>query len=382
MKNILFIHQSAELYGSDKTLLLLLKGMNRSKFNPVVIVPFDGPLKAELERIEVEVVIAPVLKLYRDMFAPKNFLRFFKDVRKAMSAVNKLDQKYRFDIVYSNTLAVLLGMLFALKKKRVHLWHVHEIIEHPKILATVFPILLKNFADVVICNSNATRSNLTKRNPKIVTKSLVIYNGLEPGKSTNLSITKESYGFSNDDIVVTLVGRISRLKGHKWVLNTILAHFSEHKNLKFLFVGSPVPNQEYYLDEIREIISRNRLNEMVKILPFTYDLNPIWFITDIALMPSTEPESFGMVALEAMLAQKPVIGSNHGGLAEIIVDENTGYLVTPNDVPSLSAALKNMINNTSLRKQMGNEGHKRAIKEFSVNSYICQLENLFQKFQS
>ena len=50
MKNILFIHQSAELYGSDKTLLLLLKYLDKSKYNPLVVLPNEGPLKQELEK--------------------------------------------------------------------------------------------------------------------------------------------------------------------------------------------------------------------------------------------------------------------------------------------------------------------------------------------
>ena len=84
MKNILFIHQSAELYGSDKTLLLLLKHLDKTKFYPVVILPNDGPLKIELEKIKIEVHVAPVLKLYRKMFSPKNLITFFSDIKKGV----------------------------------------------------------------------------------------------------------------------------------------------------------------------------------------------------------------------------------------------------------------------------------------------------------
>ncbi|WP_442787123.1 glycosyltransferase family 4 protein [Flavobacterium suncheonense] len=379
MRKILFIHQSAELYGSDKTLLLLLQKLDRSRFHPVVILPFDGPLKRELELVNIEVVIAPVLKLYRDMFTPKNLVRFVRDIRKGLKTVSALHRKHQFDFIYSNTLAVLLGMLSALKVKKRHLWHVHEIIEHPKIFAAAFPILLNRFSDVIICNSHATKENLTKRNPKLSKKAMVIHNGLEPDNKDSSFIGKEDYGFENEDVVVTLVGRISRLKGHKWVLKTITEHFSKHKNLKFLFVGSPVLNQEYYLEEVEQIIADNQLNDMVKILPFTLDLTPIWSITDIALMPSTEPESFGMVALEAMLAQKPVIGSDHGGLREIIENKGTGYLIAPNDVSELSAVLRKLIAYPELRIQMGQKGYERARQNFSVTKYIKDFEKLFQQ---
>ena len=115
MKNILFIHQSAELYGSDKTLLLLIKNLDKSKFYPIVILPNEGPLKKELESESIIVVIAPVLKLYRKMFTPKKLVGFLKDFKKGFSVLRKLNEEYKFEIIYSNTLAVLLGFFFAKK---------------------------------------------------------------------------------------------------------------------------------------------------------------------------------------------------------------------------------------------------------------------------
>ena len=77
MKSILFIHQSAELYGSDKTILMFISSLDKQQYKSVVILPFDGPLKEALENENIEVVIAPVLKLYRKLFTPKNLIAFF-----------------------------------------------------------------------------------------------------------------------------------------------------------------------------------------------------------------------------------------------------------------------------------------------------------------
>ena len=77
MKSILFIHQSAELYGSDKTILMFISSLDKQQYKSVVILPFDGPLKREFEKNGIEVVIAPVLKLYRKMFTPKGILKLF-----------------------------------------------------------------------------------------------------------------------------------------------------------------------------------------------------------------------------------------------------------------------------------------------------------------
>ncbi|KGO85825.1 hypothetical protein Q765_14465 [Flavobacterium rivuli WB 3.3-2 = DSM 21788] len=381
MKSILVIHQSAELYGSDKTLLLLLGDLDKTKFSILVILPGQGPLVQELENKGIKVVILPVLKLYRKMFTPKNMILFFKELARTIPLLDKLNEKYNFDIVYSNTLAVLLGMFYARKRKIKHIWHVHEIIVHPKIIAGLFTYLLNKYANVVVCNSAATRANLTGRIPAIASKCIVVHNGLDPEAVQHVTggITRQLLGFNHTDIIVTLVGRISRLKGHKWLLSTYI-NFLANSNVKLLFVGSPVPGQEYYLHEVEGIIQAANISDKVKTVPFTKELEAVWTITDIAVMPSTEAESFGLVALEAMLAKKPVIAANHGGLTEIVVQNSTGFLVEPGNEQSLADAIKQLTDDAGLRLEMGKKGYERAKESFSQEKYVEGMVSILNTY--
>ncbi len=378
MKNILFIHQSAELYGSDKTLLLLLKHLDKKEFLPIVILPSNGPLKDALEKESIKVFIAPVLKLHRQIFTPKNLINFVKEIKSAISILDNLHQHYNFDVVYSNTLAVLLGMIYAKKRNIKHLWHVHEIIVYPKPIATIFPMLLNKYADVVVCNSNTTMKNLINRKKLLKDKTTVIFNGIEELALQPIVLSKTDFGFNNDDIIITLVGRINRLKGHKWLLNTFIKHLSQNPKVKLLFVGAPFKGQDYFLHEIQQIIQDNKLQQQVNILPFTNDLSKIWAITDIAVMPSTEAESFGLVAIEAMLEKKPVVGSNHGGLTEIIINNETGFLVEPNNENALSEALIKLIESPELRSSFGENGRQRVINEFNIDSHLKKISELLR----
>lgn len=381
MINILFIHQSAELYGSDKTLLLLLEHLDRTKFYPVVVLPFDGPLKKELEKHHIKVVLAPVLKLYRKMFHPKNIAQFLKDRKTSLSVLDELNTQHPFDLVYSNTLAVLLGVYFAKKTKIKHLWHVHEIIASPKIFTKLFTKLLSSAVNTkIIYNSKAT-ALFWNTNPKIISKSELVLNGLETNnvfisEADRLKIRLDLFR-SKNEIIIALVGRISRWKGQLFLLESFYELSKKNENIKLVFIGSPPPNQEGFLENLNSKIAEYKMGSKVVLLPFQEDIFTIWQAIDIAVVPSTEPEPFGLVAVEAMLAKKPVVASNHGGLTEIVVQNETGFLVEPNNKEALSEALQKLVENPELRADFGEKGYQRALSVFSVEKYVQEFENLF-----
>lgn len=382
--NILFIHQSAELYGSDKTLLFLLLKLDKTKFHPVVLLPFDGPLRIELEKENIKVIIAPVLKLSRKMVTPKNMALFLKEIKTSFKMMDKLNEQYRFDIIYSNTLAVLLGLFYARKRKIQHIWHVHEIIESPKIFFRAFLMLLESKANSkIIYNSFATQKFWDMK-PDSKKKSAVIWNGLEiPTKKTIeaeiISIRKELFKSNSNDVIIALVGRISRWKGQSFLLKVFSQLSLVNPNIKLVFVGSTPPNQGVFLENIEQQIKELNVSDKVIIIPFQDEIHKIWESIDIAVVPSIEPEPFGLVAVEAMLAHKPVVAANHGGLTEIVVNNETGYLVEPNNEKTLSEALQKLIENPELRKSFGENGYQIAVKEFSLDKYVSNFEKLFHE---
>lgn len=383
MINILFIHQSAELYGSDKTLLLLLQHIDRSRFFPVVILPNEGPLKDKLAEINVEVFINPVLKLHRKMFTPSNLILFLKQSHKGVKELDILHKQYNFDIVYSNTLAVLLGIIFASKRKIKHIWHVHEIIKSPWIFKIVFQKMLALKSNTINVYNSLATEKFWNSNDTIKIKSSAIQNGQEL-KETNLNeaqkiLNRKILFNAENEIVIALIGRISRWKGQLILLEAFKILVQKHNNIKLAFIGSTPPNQEEFLDNLMLEIKQSNLEDKVIIIPFQEQIAAVWYSIDIAVVPSTEPEPFGLVALEAMLAKKPVVASNHGGLSEIVVNNETGFLVEPSNPTALAIALEQLISNPEMRNDFGKSGFERAKKVFSVEQYVNSLERLFDK---
>ncbi len=384
-KTILYIHQSSELYGSDKTLFYLVNGVERkANFKAIVILPNDGPLKKLLEKNNIQVIVFPVLKVSRDFFNFKNIASIpFKIISKT-KALNKVLNTTKVDLVHSNTLAVLLGAFYAKRYNIRHVWHVHEIIRKPKLVKILYPLLVNRLSHSVVFNSVASKDFLCSNHPALLRKAIVNLNGIQRDKPTTESseikhVKKELLSVKEKDIILCLVGRISKWKGQQLLLEAFDRVKPKFKNLKLIFVGSAPPNQDYLVKELQLQIHALNLENDCKIIDFQENIWKIWDTINIAVVPSTEPEPFGLVAVEAMLAKKPVIAANHGGLKEIILNNKTGYLFKPNDSVDLSNVITKLLSNPKNIKQFGMNGKERSKNLFSIDRHLDQFILLYKK---
>ncbi len=386
MKSILFIHQSAELYGSDKTILMFISSLDKTKYLPIVILPFEGPLKVEFEKNNIKVIISPVLKLYRKMFTPSNMIKFFKEYKEGIKALEKLHKEYDFKLVYSHTLAALIGISFAQKNNIKHLWHVQEIIAKPKIFNLAFKkILAIKSNHKIIYDSKETMKFWINGNETLTKKSEFIWNGLDVNQKSITSsetiekVRKDFFEVQNNSVVIGLIGRINSWKGQQLLLKAFSLIAEKQPKAKLVFIGSAPPNQEFFETDLINKIKTYNLEDSVKIIPFQNNIWQFWDSIDIAVVPSTEPEPFGMVAIEAMMAKKPVIAANHGGLTEIVMPNKTGILFEPNNEKALAEALMDLLNNSEKRKTFGEEGYIRANTHFSLKNHVDKFEKTFEE---
>jgi len=383
-KTILYIHQSAELYGSDKTLFYLVKEVNEQPdFNVIVVLPNNGPLKELLETNNIEVIVLSVIKVSRSMFTLTNIILLPYHIITSIKALKKALKGRELDIVHSNTLAVLLGAFYAKRYKVKHVWHVHEIIKKPKIVSNIYPFLVDKYSDLVVYNSNASKEFLCGKRASLNKKSKNILNGFDRELDvTPLSeidkIRTTLFQVEKSDVVLGLVGRINKWKGQHLLLESFSKLKNEFPDLKLMFIGSAPPNQDYLVEELQNKIYEYSLEKDCKIIPFQKNIWSIWDSIDIAVVPSTEPEPFGLVAVEAMLAKKPVIAANHGGLVEIIVPNETGYLFEPNNPIELENSIKKLLLNQSDIDSFSKKGYKRAINEFSLQKHVENFIELYK----
>lgn len=380
---VVFFHQSSDLYGSDKVLLSLVSNLDRNKFLPIVLLPSEGPLTKEIMKAGIECKVVTLVQVNRSTLSFSGLIRLPLRVYKSIKSINIALDGIKVDVVHSNTLAVLSGAVWAKINKIKHVWHVHEIIVHPVIVRKFFAILLRTLSTRVICNSNATLCNILNDQPALKKDSIVVWNGLDKlpvvrnNDSNNIRL---QFGLSDSDVLVVLVGRVNRMKGQKLLVESATQLYKKHANtIHYLLVGDAPSGQEYYLHELKEAVGMSDARNTIHLLPFTEQIERIWRSCDIAVVPSTEPESFGMVALEAMAAKKPVIAADHGGITEIVVNNETGILINHCDEKALSDAIETLAENSILRNKMGEAGFSRLINTFSLTNYVSSMSAIYEQ---
>jgi glycosyltransferase involved in cell wall biosynthesis len=176
----------------------------------------------------------------------------------------------------------------------------------------------------VICVSNSIRDYVLKHYPEVPAERLrVIHRGIEPADyrfgdpppSDWLEKWNQDFPETCGKCLLTLPGRITRLKGHEDFFKLLAALPPGHHGL---VVGNTHPRKTGYLEELRAMIERMGLGERVTFTGHRRDLREIFQHSQIVFSLSQKPESFGRTTLEALSLGTPVIGYEHGGVGEIL----------------------------------------------------------------
>lgn len=379
---VAYFHQSSDLYGSDRVLLDIASRMHRHGIEPIVFLPGPGPLPAALRAAGVESHEVPVVRLERAAMSIAGGARIASEAMQSTASVDRALRGRKIDVVHSNTLAVLGGALWAKRRGVPQVWHVHEILERPRAAAAGISWLVERTADAVICNSTATRNWLLGLRPFLEGRSRTVWNGVcAPAAAIagQVAALRERYRPAAARLAVGLVGRINRMKGHALLLEAAeLLAARGVTDFSLVFIGDAAPGQDELMSALRKRIAQSPVCERVVLTGFVADIWPSWQALDIACVPSTGPESFGLVAVEAMLSGKPVLAARAGGLPEIVRDQVDGLLFEARSAQALAAGLERLLREDGMRVQMGIAAAERARSTFTVDAMCEQVAQCYR----
>jgi len=161
--------------------------------------------------------------------------------------------------------------------------------------------------------------------------------------------------FCDGKLNILFVSRLEERKGIRYLLKAFRVVKAEFPQSRLIVVG-PGKGSRY-----KDWVNAVKLKDVVFVGYASYDSLPRYYHTaDIFCAPAVGQESFGIVLLEAMAAGKPIVASNIDGYASVLNHEVEGLLVPPKDKKALADALLSLLNDETLRQQMGSRGRRKA----------------------
>ena len=353
---ILHTESSAGWGGQEKRILRELTGLSVMGFNLSLACPTGSPLAVEAATRNIPVY---PIEFYRSV-----------DLR-AIFALRGLLKDQGFHIVHTHSSldswnAGLAARLVKHRPRVVRTRHLGGRVKNK----LVYSLL----ADSIITLSEHMCRYLAVRKGVDARKIVVIPSGVDPASfvpNGNVSEFRKSLGLSSSGPVIGTVSVLRGKKGHRFLLEATARLRREYPGLKVIIVGDG-PGRDNLLREARAL----QLENIVSFLGFRRDVPEILATFDVFVFPSLE-EALGTAVLEAMAAGKAVVASRVGGIPEAVVDQETGLLVPPSDSGALAEAVRKLLQDPDLRRQMGERGRLRIEEQFSINRMLDKTADLY-----
>lgn len=244
--------------------------------------------------------------------------------------------------------------------------------------------------DALIVMSQALKKNVLETHA-IHEKQLRVVNlGLDftvfDPKLVDATAQRKKWGVTDDvdkpTLVIGLVGRIDPAKGQGIFLKAaagILKNKETLPNLKFVVVGEEtLGTTGAYLDELKEMVVQFHIEENVIFAGYHENIPEVMSAFDIFVMPSRQ-ETFGLVAIEAMAMERPIVISRGGSSDEIVGNDENGLKVRSEDAFDLQHKLRLLIDNPELRKEKGRKARIYVQNHYDKNIRLIKTLEIYER---
>jgi len=375
---VLFLDHAGVLGGAE---LYLLDVVRQFEGTSHVVLFEPGPFEDRLRAHDVSVEVCPAPAAFLNVQKSSGWGAAASFLPGLVRLSVQLAQRARdYDLLYANSQkALFVAGLAGFFARRPVLWNLHDLLtpDHFSRLSRRAATLWANgFADHVVVNSEATRSAFVQSGGRSH-ETTVVYNGIDPTSFAPASLPPPHQTRDTLDLPEgPLIGVFSRLapwKGQHVVLNAL----SRLPDVHGLLVGDTLfRGDESYKTKLHRMAERLGVRDRIHFLGFRDDVAELMHAVDAVVHASTQPEPFGRVIVEGMLARRPVIATRAGGAAEIIQHRQTGLLTSPGNADELSEALDWIVSNPEQASQLAEAGRQHALDRFSLDTMMTQISDV------
>jgi glycosyltransferase involved in cell wall biosynthesis len=340
--------------GASRSLFVLLKALDRQRFEPLVLFPEEGPILETLDGMGIRYLIWPAHP-YRNPL----------DYAASVARAAQLFRRQHVDLVHINYGGFWrMAEVEAARLLRIPVFtHLRLVTEHPG------PSF--RHCTLAIANSRFTgeASNLGG------VPCEVMHNIVDLDRYDAAVDIRAELGLSPDDIVVSFAGQVRHNKGVDLLITA--AGMIPDPRVRFLIVGecrdqTRFPDA-YTPDSLAAEIGHD---PRIRYVGYRSDIQNVYRSSDVVVMPSRWDEPFGLISIEAGASYRPIVAAAVGGIPEVVVHGVTGYLFDRGDAAALAGHLRQLIGDPDLRTRMGQAG-RRHVEQHFTTAPVRRLEALY-----
>ena len=362
---ILYLDSVSVIGGAEISLLTLLRNLNREKFEPLVILPNRGMLGDRIQELDIDIKFFPLNKINI-----RNPLPYLKTVWSLI----KILRNHNIDLLHCNMdICNQYGMIAAKLLNTPVITHTRNILGK-----RAFQRMFLSGADMLIANSRVCAESYSQYISKDQGVE-IIYNAVDaeqfhPEGRCNL---KSQFNIRNGEFVIGQVAQITPDKGQDVFIRALAQVVKTYPNVRALIVGDTViDDSDWFLNKLKQLVKELDLIDKVTFSGFIKDIVDMYRCLDLVVLPS-ESEGFGRTIAEAMAMSKPVVATKVGGLPELILEGETGFLVPSGDSNALAYSILKIIESPDLARTIGINGRKMVKEKFSIENNVKKTEQAY-----
>jgi glycosyltransferase involved in cell wall biosynthesis len=377
---VLYVNHTGLVSGAEKMLINILRGIDRSRYEPYVVCPARGELAAAVHAEGAEWFPLPAINA-RFSLRPDRLLQSVSPVLRSVAAMRAQIRTLDPDIIHANSVrAGIAASMAAVGTGKPVIWHVHDTLPRHPVSSAIRTFAFADRSARAIAVSQSTANSFRGQLP-FGSRVRTIYNGTDlsrfPQKRPGKSAFRERIGVSSEEFLVCAVGQICARKGLLELIDALRRIRNEAPDVHVAIVGKVVfPHESVYLDAMRAAIAEAGLEDRVHFTGELADVSSALQAADLLVLNSLD-EPFGLVLIEAMSSGTPVVATRVGGVPEIVTDEENGWLIDKGDTAALALRMLKLSRDRGALAQVAQRALNVTCPKFSLERFQDELMRFY-----